>query len=173
VDVAQDVIINEYDCGTSDGIYVEPHHEGGVEVEPLRDRVGRPCFAREDQDFEGSVIVDVNQEITEELANQIQAAVSSASASAPCSPANRAAEFALCATDATSLPAEWSNLVKPSRHRRAVHRRTGTQLTMRTFHIGGAATRVSERSTLEAKNNGIVKFVELRHVEGRVARPSP
>jgi len=43
----------------------------------------------------------------------------------------------------------------------------GTQLTMRTFHIGGAATRVSERSTLEAKNNGIVKFVELRHVEGR------
>ena len=39
VDVAQDVIINEYDCGTSDGIYVEPIIEGGVEVEPLRDRV--------------------------------------------------------------------------------------------------------------------------------------
>jgi DNA-directed RNA polymerase subunit beta' len=43
----------------------------------------------------------------------------------------------------------------------------GTQLTMRTFHIGGAATRVSERSTLEAKNNGVVKFVDLRQVEGR------
>src|SRR5437588_7828433 len=39
VDVAQDVIINEYDCGTTDGIYVEPIIEAGVEVEPLRDRV--------------------------------------------------------------------------------------------------------------------------------------
>ncbi|HEV3374516.1 MAG TPA: hypothetical protein VG051_02365, partial [Candidatus Acidoferrum sp.] len=43
----------------------------------------------------------------------------------------------------------------------------GTQLTMRTFHIGGTATRVSERSTLEARNNGVVKFIDLRHVEGR------
>src|SRR5207248_4310857 len=43
----------------------------------------------------------------------------------------------------------------------------GTQLTMRTFHIGGTATRVSERSTLEARNNGVVKFVDLKHVEGR------
>jgi len=38
---------------------------------------------------------------------------------------------------------------------------------MRTFHIGGTATRVSERSTLEARNNGVVKFVDLKHVEGR------
>src|SRR2546429_9930999 len=43
----------------------------------------------------------------------------------------------------------------------------GTQLTMPTFHIGGTATRVSERSTLEARNNGVVKFVDLKHVEGR------
>jgi DNA-directed RNA polymerase subunit beta' len=43
----------------------------------------------------------------------------------------------------------------------------GTQLTMRTFHIGGTATRVSERSTLEARNNGSVKFVDLKYVEGR------
>src|SRR5712664_2593709 len=43
----------------------------------------------------------------------------------------------------------------------------GTQLTMRTFHIGGTATRVSERSTLEVRNNGIIKFVDLKYVEGR------
>ena len=43
----------------------------------------------------------------------------------------------------------------------------GTQLTMRTFHIGGTATRVSERSTLEARNNGSIKFVDLKYVEGR------
>jgi len=38
---------------------------------------------------------------------------------------------------------------------------------MRTFHIGGTATRVSERSTLEARNNGVVKFVDMKFVEGR------
>jgi len=43
----------------------------------------------------------------------------------------------------------------------------GTQLTMRTFHIGGTATRVSERSTLEVRNAGIIKFVDLKYVQGR------
>src|SRR6266487_2312919 len=74
VDVAQDVIINEPDCGTSDGIYVEPIVEAGVEVEPLRDRIVGRVSLDKIKDFEGTVIVDVNQEITEELANQVQAA---------------------------------------------------------------------------------------------------
>jgi DNA-directed RNA polymerase subunit beta' len=43
----------------------------------------------------------------------------------------------------------------------------GTQLTMRTFHIGGTATRVTEQSKVEAKNNGFVKFIDLKVVEGR------
>ena len=68
VDVAQDVIITEDDCGTTEGIFVEPIIESGEIIEPLRDRiVGR--VALEDQlDYEGNVIVAVNQEITEELA---------------------------------------------------------------------------------------------------------
>ncbi len=74
VDVAQDVIINELDCGTADGIYVEPIVEAGVEVEPLRDRVVGRVSLEKIKDYEGNVIVDVNQEITEELANSIQAA---------------------------------------------------------------------------------------------------
>src|SRR5881296_2831289 len=74
VDVAQDVIINEYDCGTTDGIYVEPIVEAGVEVEPLRDRVVGRVSLDKIKDFEGNVIVDVNQEINEELANAIQGA---------------------------------------------------------------------------------------------------
>src|SRR6184192_797482 len=74
VDVAQDVIINELDCGTNDGIYVEPIIEAGVEVEPLRDRVVGRVSLDKIKDFEGNVIVDVNQEINEELANAIQGA---------------------------------------------------------------------------------------------------
>jgi DNA-directed RNA polymerase subunit beta' len=74
VDVAQDVIINEFDCGTADGIYVEPILEAGVEVEPLRDRVVGRVSLEKIKDYEGNIIVEINQEITEELANAIQAA---------------------------------------------------------------------------------------------------
>jgi DNA-directed RNA polymerase subunit beta' len=74
VDVAQDVIINERDCGTTDGIYVEPIVEAGVEVEPLRDRIVGRVSLDKIKDFEGTVIVDINQEITEELANSVQGA---------------------------------------------------------------------------------------------------
>src|ERR1700675_3395153 len=168
VDVAQDVIINEFDCGTADGIYVEPIIEGGVEVEPLRDRVVGRVSLEKIKDFEGSVIVDVNQEITEELANQIQAAgiervrirsvltcESRRGVCALCYGRNLASGRMVELGEAVGVIAAQS-IGEP-----------GTQLTMRTFHIGGAATRVSERSTLEAKNNGVVKFVELRHVEGR------
>src|SRR2546428_136145 len=64
VDVAQDVIINERDCGTSDGIFVEPIVEAGVEVEPLRDRIVAGVSLDKIKDFEGTVIVDVSQEMT-------------------------------------------------------------------------------------------------------------
>src|SRR5271165_6476034 len=74
VDVAQDVIINERDCGTSDGIFVEPIVEAGVEVESLRDRVIGRVSLEKIKDYEGNVIVEINQEITEELANSMQAA---------------------------------------------------------------------------------------------------
>ena len=69
VDVAQDVIISEIDCGTADGIYVEPITEAGVEVEPLRDRVVGRVSLDKIKDYEGNIIVDINQEISEELAN--------------------------------------------------------------------------------------------------------
>ena len=65
VDVAQDVIISEIDCGTADGIYVEPITEAGVEVEPLRDRVVGRVSLDKIKDYEGNVIVEVNQEISE------------------------------------------------------------------------------------------------------------
>ena len=74
VDVAQDVIISEIDCGTADGIFVEPITEAGVEVEPLRDRIVGRVSLDKIKDYEGNIIVDVNQEISEELANAVQAA---------------------------------------------------------------------------------------------------
>ena len=74
VDVAQDVIISEQDCGTVDGIYVGSIVEAGDIIEPLRDRIVGRVSLEKIKDYEGNVIVDVNQDITEELASAIQAA---------------------------------------------------------------------------------------------------
>ena len=62
VDVAQDVIISEYDCGTVDGIYVSSIVESGEIIEPLRDRIVGRVSLEKIKDYEGNVIVDINQE---------------------------------------------------------------------------------------------------------------
>ena len=168
VDVAQDVIINEFDCGTGDGIYVEPILEAGVEVEPLRDRVVGRVSLEKIKDYEGNVIVEINQEITEELANAIQAAgiervkirsvltcESRRGVCGRCYGRNLATGRFVEMGEAVGVIAAQS-IGEP-----------GTQLTMRTFHIGGTATRVTEQSKVEARNNGFVKFIDLKVVEGR------
>src|SRR5258708_3503781 len=168
VDVAQDVIINELDCGTNEGIFVEPIIEAGVEVEPLRDRIVGRVSLDKIKDFEGHVIVEIAQEITEELAHSVQAAgiervrirsvltcESRRGVCALCYGRNLASGRMVELGEAVGVIAAQS-IGEP-----------GTQLTMRTFHIGGTATRVSERSTLEVRNAGIVKFVDLKYVQGR------
>jgi DNA-directed RNA polymerase subunit beta' len=168
VDVAQDVIISELDCGTADGIFVEPITEAGVEVEPLRDRVVGRVSLDKIKDYEGNVIVDINQEITEELANAIQAAgiervkirsvltcESRRGACARCYGRNLATGRFVELGEAVGVIAAQS-IGEP-----------GTQLTMRTFHIGGTATRVTEQSKLEARNAGFVRFIDMNVVRGR------
>jgi DNA-directed RNA polymerase subunit beta' len=162
VDVAQDVIVTEADCGTGDGIYVEPIVESGEIIEPLRDRiVGR--VALEDQyDYEGNIIVHVNEEITEELAAAIQAAgiervkirsvltcESKRGVCQLCYGRNLATGRLVERGEAVGVIAAQS-IGEP-----------GTQLTMRTFHIGGAATRVSEQSTQDAKSSGYAKYIGI------------
>ena len=61
VDVAQDVIISEYDCGTVDGIYVGSIVESGEIIEPMRDRIVGRVSLEKIKDYEGNVIVDINQ----------------------------------------------------------------------------------------------------------------
>ena len=156
VDVAQDVIISEYDCGTVDGIYVSGIVEAGEIIEPLRDRIVGRVSLEKIKDYDGNVIVDINQEITEELAGAIQAAgiervkirsvltcESKRGVCVMCYGRNLASGRLVELGEATGVIAAQS-IGEP-----------GTQLTMRTFHIGGTASRVSEQSRLDAKNNGI------------------
>jgi DNA-directed RNA polymerase subunit beta' len=168
VDVAQDVIISEFDCGTLDGIFVEPIVEAGEVVEPLRDRIVGRVSLEQIRDYEGNVIVDVNQEINEDLAAAIQAAgiervkirsvltcESRRGVCVRCYGRNLATGRVVEMGEAVGVIAAQS-IGEP-----------GTQLTMRTFHIGGTASRISEQSTLEARNNGFLKYHSIQTVMNR------
>jgi DNA-directed RNA polymerase subunit beta' len=169
VDVAQDVIVSEYDCGTVDGIYVGSIVESGEIIEPLRDRIVGRVSLEKIKDYEGNVIVDVNQEITEDLAAAIQSAgiervkirsvltcESKRGVCVMCYGRNLASGRLVELGEATGVIAAQS-IGEP-----------GTQLTMRTFHIGGTASRVSEQSRLDAKVVGFARFVNLQTVRSKL-----
>jgi DNA-directed RNA polymerase subunit beta' len=171
-DVAQDVIVTEDDCGTSDGIYVEPIIESGEIIEPLRDRiVGR--VALEDQlDYEGNVIVGVNQEITEDLAAAIQAAgIERVMIRSVLTCESKRGVCQLCygrnlATGRMVERGEAVGIISAQSIGEP-----GTQLTMRTFHVGGTATGSSEQSKQDAKSDGFVKFlgvVTVKNAKGEL-----
>ncbi|HWS17765.1 MAG TPA: hypothetical protein VN223_07110, partial [Candidatus Elarobacter sp.] len=168
VDVAQDVIISEQDCGTVDGIYVGSIVEAGDIIEPLRDRIVGRVSLEKIKDYEGAVIVDVNQDITEELASAIQSAgiervkirsvltcESKRGVCIACYGRNLASGRMVELGEATGVIAAQS-IGEP-----------GTQLTMRTFHIGGTASRVSEQSRLEARTAGAVRFINPQTVKAK------
>jgi DNA-directed RNA polymerase subunit beta' len=169
VDVAQDVIINEVDCGTIDGIYVSAIMEGGEILEPLRDRiVGRVSQEEIYDPMTGELLVGLGQLITEELANAIQSAgiervkirsvltcETRRGVCAYCYGRNLASGKMVEIGEAVGVIAAQS-IGEP-----------GTQLTMRTFHYGGTASRVSEQSKHVAKNPGKVRFLNVSTVESK------
>ncbi len=164
-DVAQDVIITEDDCGTTDGIYVEPIVESGEIIEPLRDRIVGRVALEDQRDYENNVIVEVNQEITEELASAIQAAgIERVKIRSVLTCESKRGVCRLCygrnlATGRMVERGEAVGIISAQSIGEP-----GTQLTMRTFHIGGAATRVSEQSTQDAKSDGFVRFNNVNTV---------
>ncbi len=169
VDVSQDVIISEHDCGTVDGIEIRPIIESGEVIEPLRDRIiGRVSLDSIKDPIDGSVIVKGNEEIGEETANAIQAAgiervrirsvLSCESARGVC---------ALCyGRDLATGKLVEMGLAVGVIAAQSIGE-PGTQLTMRTFHIGGTASHTTQQTTLEAKNAGLVKFHNVTTVRDK------
>jgi DNA-directed RNA polymerase subunit beta' len=169
VDVAQDVIINEVDCGTIDGITVSAIMEGGEILEPLRDRiVGRTAQEDVYDHMTGDRLIEIGEEITEELASSAQAAgvekvkirsvltcETRRGVCAACYGRNLASGKMVEIGEAVGVIAAQS-IGEP-----------GTQLTMRTFHYGGTASRVSEQSKHTASNPGVVKFLNVATVESK------
>ncbi len=168
VDVAQDVVITESDCGTHEGLTMTPIVEGGDVVEPLRDRVlGR--VVAEDVFLPGNdeePIVTRNTLLDEAWVQKLEdASVQSIKvrSTITCSSA-----FGVCA-HCYGRDLGRGHLVNHGEAVGVVAAQSigepGTQLTMRTFHIGGAASRAAAIDNVTVKTTGTIKFNNLKHVE--------
>ncbi len=168
VDVSQDVIISDHDCGTVDGIDIRPIIESGEVIEPLRDRIVGRVSLEDIKDIEGKIVVKANDEITEETANDVQAAgIEKVRIRSVLSCESQRGVCALCyGRDlATGKLVEMGMAVGVIAAQSIGE--PGTQLTMRTFHIGGTASHRTEQTTLEAKNAGAIKFHNVTTVKNK------
>jgi DNA-directed RNA polymerase subunit beta' len=167
VDVAQDVIVSDRDCGTLDGIEARAIVESGEIIEPLRDRIiGRTALERIMDPLSAAVLLDLNEEIDEDKAAAVQdAGIEKVKIRSVLTCASRRGVCARCyGRDlATGKTVEMGLAVGVIAAQSIGE--PGTQLTMRTFHIGGTASRVSEQSTLDSKHKGTIKFDGLQVVE--------
>ncbi|VXC41489.1 DNA-directed RNA polymerase beta' chain (Transcriptase beta' chain) (RNA polymerase beta' subunit) [Oceanicaulis sp. 350] len=166
VDVAQDCIVTEFDCGTSQGITLGAVVNGGDIVEPLSQRIlGRNTAEAVKDPSTGEVLAPADTYIDEELSLALEASgVSTIKVRSPLTCETRVGVCATCygrdlargtkvnMGEAIGVIAAQS-IGEP-----------GTQLTMRTFHIGGTA-QVSEQSFIEATHEGKVAFVERNTVQ--------
>ena len=167
VDVAQDSVITEFDCETLEGIEMEPLREGGEIIESIGDRIlGRVALEDIVDSFDARILVKANEELTEDLVQQVEDAnvehvkirsvLTCQARRGVCSKCygrdlargtmvNRGEAIGVIAAQSIGEP--------------------GTQLTMRTFHIGGAASAQVAQAELDARNDGIVRFQGLQTVE--------
>ncbi len=169
VDVAQDVIIREPDCGTLNGITATAIIEGDEVVVSLAERIiGRVALDNIVDIITDKVIVKAGEIIHEEHAKRIEEAgvekirirsVLTCEADygvcAKCYGRNLATGQIVEAGEAVGIIAAQS-IGEP-----------GTQLTMRTFHIGGTASRIIEQSFYKSKENGVLRYHNLKVVESR------
>ncbi len=165
VDVAQDVIVNEHDCGTLRGIIAAPLKKNDEVVEPLYDRIVGRTTVHDVVDDDDNVIVESGEIITEALGEKIEKAdieeveIRSVltcelkrGVCSKCYGRNLATNRESQLGDSVGVVAAQS-IGEP-----------GTQLTLRTFHVGGTASNIADENDLKAKASGQLEIDELRTI---------
>ena len=172
VDVAQDLVITTEDCGTENGLLMMPIIEGGDVVEPLRERIlGRVAATDIQHPGSDEVLVEAGTLLDENLVDMLEEAgvdqvrVRSAitcetrqGICAKCYGRDLARGNRVNIGEAVGVIAAQS-IGEP-----------GTQLTMRTFHIGGAASRAAAVNSIEPKNGGTVKLHNIKTIENAAGK---
>jgi DNA-directed RNA polymerase subunit beta' len=166
VDVAQDLVITNADCGTLDGLTMKPLIEGGDVVEPLRERVlGR--VVAEDILKPGSdeVLVERNIMLDEKLCDLLEEhSVDEVRVRSVITCDN---DYGVCA-NCYGRDLARGHIINAGESVGVIAAQSigepGTQLTMRTFHIGGAASRASAENSVQVKNNGSLKLHNAKYV---------
>ncbi len=172
VDVAQDVIVSEIDCGTTDGMIVTPLLEGGEVIQPLGERIlGRVALEDVTDPYTNEVLVKANEEVTEDVVRKLDDAGierivmrsaltcrSRRGVCVKCYGRDLARGSMVNLGEAVGIIAAQS-IGEP-----------GTQLTMRTFHLGGTASRAVEQSVHAVRHEGNIKYHDVHAVENKAGK---
>ena len=167
VDIAQDVVVNEDDCGTINGLAQSAIKTGEDIVQPLRDRiVGRYTLERVKHPITGEIIVDVNEEINEAIASIIEEAgieTVRIRTVLTCEAGHGVCRFCYGRNLATNRTVDIGEAVGTIAAQSIGQ--PGTQLTMRTFHTGGVAINISEENRIFMKYPVYIRDIVGAHVE--------
>ena len=165
-DVAQDVVVSEVDCGTLQGIPISALKDNEEVVESLYERVlGRVSLHDTYDPITGELLVKSGEEITEDIANKIEnSAIESMEIR---SALTCETKFGICAK-CYGRNLSTGRMVQDGEAVGVIAAQSigepGTQLTLRTFHVGGTASNIAAESQLTAKFGGILEFEEVRSV---------
>ncbi len=169
VDVAQDIVITEMDCGTSVGMEIRPLLEGGEIIQPLGDRIlGRTALEDVIDPVSNEVVCRSNEEITERIVRRVEeGGVDMVKIRSTLTCKTRRGVCVKCygrdlARGNTVNMGEAVGIIAAQSIGEP-----GTQLTMRTFHLGGAASRAVEQSVHTARYDGHIKFAGVQLVANR------
>ncbi|MGP1953327.1 MAG: DNA-directed RNA polymerase subunit beta' [Arsenophonus sp. ET-KM2-MAG3] len=167
VDVAQDLVVTEDDCGTHDGILMTPVIEGGDVKEPLRERVlGR--VTAENILVPGTVktLIPRNTLLNEKWCDELE--VNSIDSVKVRSVVSCDTNFGVCAK-CYGRDLARGHIINKGESVGVIAAQSigepGTQLTMRTFHIGGAASRAATESSIQVRNKGNIKLINAKFVK--------
>ncbi len=160
VDVAQDLVVTEFDCGTEEGLLMTPVIEGGDIIESLGDRILGRVVVHDILAVDGEIVVPANTLMDEKLVELIER--SGIDEVLVRSPITCKTKFGIC-SQCYGRDLARGHRINPGEAVGVIAAQSigepGTQLTMRTFHIGGAASRASAADNIQVKTGGTVRLV--------------
>ena len=168
VDVAQDLVVTEDDCGTTNGLMMTPHIEGGDVVEPLGERILGRVVALDvfKPGTEDEIAIPAGTLIDEAWVKRLE--VMNVDEMKVRSPISCDTRHGICAK-CYGRDLGRGHLVNKGEAVGVIAAQSigepGTQLTMRTFHIGGAASRNAAQDNITVKNKGVARLLNMKSVE--------